>query len=320
MTQFKNSFLKLLAWFDTSSHIHDKNIDTQNKASSQEKSISLVQLFPFAVMHLGVFGLFWVGFSWVAFWVAIALYVIRMFAITGFYHRYFSHKHFKTSRPVQFIFAFIGATSAQRGPLWWASHHRVHHSFSDKEQDPHSPRHLGFIWSHCLWFLSSENFSTRKEKIKDFSQFPELRWLDRFDFIAPLFLLISLYVVGLIIENYYSNIDVTAGQLIVWGFFVSTIALYHATYTINSLAHQFGTRRFDTKDDSRNNAALAILTLGEGWHNNHHYYAGSVRQGFVWWEIDMTFYLLKLMSWFGLVWDLKPIPERIKLEISRGSI
>jgi len=304
----KNSLTNVIAWVDTSAHSDN---DNNNK-------ISLTQFIPFIAMHIAVLAVFCVGFSWIALWTAVALYFVRMFAITGFYHRYFSHKHFKTSRIVQFIFAFIGASAAQRGPLWWASHHRVHHSFSDQEQDPHSPRHTGFIWSHCLWFLSPKNFATRSEKIKDFSGFPELRWLDRFDIIAPAMLATSLYVTGLFIENYFAYLEVTAGQLLVWGFFVSTVVLYHATYTINSLAHRFGSRRFDTKDDSRNNAALALLTLGEGWHNNHHFYAGSVRQGFVWWEIDITFYLLKIMSWFGLVWDLKPIPEKVKLEIARG--
>jgi len=311
----------IISWVDTKARDDDAdNIGNKNQNVSFQGKISPAQYIPFLAMHLGALGLFWVGFSWIAFWVAVGLYLLRMFAITGFYHRYFSHKHFKTSRVLQFVFAFIGAMSAQRGPLWWASHHRVHHAFSDKKQDPHSPRQQGFIWSHCLWFLSPNNFSTRKDKIQDFSKFPELRWLDRFDIIAPIILASSLYLTGMLIEEYYNYIDVTAGQLLVWGFFVSTIALYHATYTINSLSHRFGTRRFDTKDDSRNNAVLALLTLGEGWHNNHHYYAGSVRQGFVWWEIDITFYLLKIMSWFGLVWDLKPIPEKIKLNIARGTI
>ena len=318
MTQIKASLINMVSWFDTS--VRDTVDNNASQTNLTDNKISLFQLFPFVAMHLGALAVFWVGFSWVALWVAVSLYLIRMFAITGFYHRYFSHKHFKTSRTVQFIFAFIGASAAQRGPLWWASHHRVHHSFSDEIQDPHSPRQHGFLWSHCLWFLSSKNFSTRHHKIKDFSQFPELRWLDRFDIIAPLILAAGLYSFGMIIEIYSFDINVTAGQLLVWGFFVSTIMLYHATYTINSIAHRLGTRRFNTKDDSRNNAVLALLTLGEGWHNNHHHYSGSVRQGFVWWEIDITFYLLKIMSWLGLVWDLKPIPDRIKQQIARGSI
>jgi stearoyl-CoA desaturase (Delta-9 desaturase) len=306
MTKNKKRLPAMFAWFDSS------------RFESSQKSIGAVQLIPFVAMHLAVLAVFYVGFSWIALWTAVFLYLIRMFAITGFYHRYFSHKHFKTSRTVQFIFAFIGASSAQRGPLWWASHHRQHHSSADTIDDPHSPRHQGFIWSHTLWFLSPQNFKTRDKKIKDFAQYPELRWLDRFDIIAPFSLAVLLFVVGLIIENYFSYLDVTAGQLLVWGFFVSTVVLYHATYTINSLAHKIGTRRFDTQDDSRNNAFLALITLGEGWHNNHHYYAGSARQGFVWWELDITYYILKVMSWFGLVWDIKPLPEKIKIQLAKG--
>jgi stearoyl-CoA desaturase (delta-9 desaturase) len=309
MVSIKSSLKKVLAWVDT---------DAQDESGGRK--ISLIQFIPFVGVHLAVLAVFWVGFSWIAFWVAVGLYLIRMFAITGFYHRYFSHKHFKTSRTLQFVFAFIGASSAQRGPLWWASHHRVHHTSSDQKDDPHSPRQHGFIWSHCLWFLAPKNFATRQEKIKDFSVFPELRWLDRFDIIAPVVLALLLYTLGYIIETYFNELQVTAMQLLVWGFFVSTVFLYHATYTINSLAHRYGTRRFNTDDDSRNNAALALITLGEGWHNNHHYYSGSVRQGFVWWEIDITYYILKIMSWFGLVWDLKPIPERIKKELARGAL
>ncbi len=302
----KNYFKPMLAWFDTNA--------AKDTTSNQ---LSWDQVLPFLFMHLAIIGVFWVGFSWIALCIAVSLYFIRMFAITAFYHRYFSHKHFKTSRLVQAIFAFIGASAAQRGPLWWASHHRQHHSAADQAEDPHSPRQSGFLWSHTLWFLSPKNFATREHKIQDFAKYPELKWLDRFDIVAPISLVLSLYLLGLFLNSYYPDLNTSGGQLVIWGFFISTVVLYHATYTINSLAHKFGTRRFETKDDSRNNMALAIITLGEGWHNNHHYYSGSVRQGFVWWEIDMTFYLLKLMSWLGLVWDLKPIPQKIRQQMKQ---
>jgi stearoyl-CoA desaturase (delta-9 desaturase) len=213
---------------------------------------------------------------------------------------------------VQFIFAFIGASAAQRGPLWWAAHHRHHHRVSDSEKDPHSPKHKGFLNSHCLWFLTDANFATRHERVKDLMKYPELVWLDRFDWIAPVTLAFAVYGFGAYLESNYPALNTSAGQVFIWGFVVSTIVLYHATYTINSLAHAFGSRRFATKDDSRNNWLLALLTLGEGWHNNHHYYCGTVRQGFKWWEIDITFYLLKIMSWMGLVKNLKPIPAKVK--------
>lgn len=307
MKPLSKSFASVLAWFDTTA-VKDKNGD----------AIDMKRIVPFILMHLAVLGVFWVGFSWFAFWVAVGLYVLRMFAITGFYHRYFSHKNFKTGRVVQFIFAFIGASSAQRGPLWWASHHRQHHANADQPDDPHSPRHKGFLWSHTLWFLSDKNFSTRSDKIKDFAKFKELIWLDRFDMLAPFILALILFITGVILEIYAPSLETTGGQLLVWGFFVSTVVLYHATYTINSLAHRFGSRRFETQDDSRNNPLLALITLGEGWHNNHHFYCGTVRQGFKWYEFDLTFYILKVMSWFGLVWDLKPIPEKIYRQMEQA--
>lgn len=300
----------MLLWFDTKSSVAPNINENSNK-------LEWSQVTPFVFMHVMILAVIWVGFSWVAMWTAVALYFIRMFAITGFYHRYFSHKLFKTSRFMQFFFAFMGASSAQRGPLWWAAHHRTHHHASDQEDDPHSPRLQGFIWSHCLWFLSPKNLPTRTDKVKDFNKFPELRWLDRFDITAPLVLIIALYCAGLLMNTYYPHLETSGAQMIIWGFFISTVVLYHGTYTINSLAHRYGSRRFDTPDDSRNNALLAIITLGEGWHNNHHYYPGSARQGFVWWELDITFYVLKIMSWCGLVWDLKPIPIEVQKEIAR---
>ena len=280
--------------------------------SAISEDISLIQTLPFILMHFSLLAIFWVGFSWIALVFGLLTYVIRMFAITAFYHRYFSHKNFKTSRTTQFVFAFIAASAGQKGPLWWASHHRVHHTHTDTPDDPHSPKYTGFINSHLLWFLRKKNGLIISEKIKDFSSYPELRWIDKYEFIPPITLAAITLIVGLAIEKYFPAWEVTASQIVVWGFFVSTIILYHATYTINSLAHKFGTRRFQTTDESRNNIFLALLTLGEGWHNNHHFYSGCARQGFAWWELDISYYLLKIMSYFGLVWDLKPIPVRIK--------
>ncbi|MFT6733741.1 MAG: stearoyl-CoA desaturase (delta-9 desaturase) [Polaribacter sp.] len=303
-TKEENWLTKITAWFDSSAI-----------TSADGDSISWTRIIPFIMVHLGVLGIFFVEFSWFALYVCVFLYLLRMFAITGFYHRYFSHKNFKTGRIMQFIFAVIGASSAQRGPLWWASHHRQHHSHTDQTNDPHSPKFKGFLWSHTLWFLSDRNFHTNTRRIKDFYKYKELQWLDRFDIAVPVVLAVSLFIIGAILESTSPDLKTSGVQLLVWGFFVSTVILYHATYTINSIAHRFGTRRFETPDDSRNNAFLAIITLGEGWHNNHHFYSGTVKQGFRWWEIDITFYILKIMSWLGLVWDLKLIPEKVKSQI-----
>jgi stearoyl-CoA desaturase (delta-9 desaturase) len=294
----------LLRWFDA----YAVN-DLQD--GRFQRRIDWLRTIPFIGMHLAVLFVFVVGWSPIAVITAILLYALRMFAITGFYHRYFSHKAFKTSRPVQFIFAMIGASAVQRGPLWWAAHHRLHHANSDNEHDEHSPRRHGFIWSHMGWFLSRHNFATRLDRISDFARYPELRFLDRFDILMPVLLALSLFGLGELIAHLFPQSGTSGWQMLVWGFVISTVALYHITFTINSLAHTFGKRRFNTNDDSRNNWLLAILTFGEGWHNNHHYYPGSARQGFAWWEIDLTYYLLRLMEILGLVHDLRPVPVRV---------
>ena len=270
--------------------------------------VDWLRAVPFVAMHLACFGVIWVGVSTTALAVAAALYAVRMFALTGFYHRYFSHKTFRTSRAVQFFFAVIGAACVQRGPLWWAAHHRNHHRNADTALDPHSPGVHGFLWSHMGWFLTPRAFRTELERVPDLAAYPELRWLDRYDIVVPILLALMLYALGSVLNLAAPQLHTGGGQLLVWGFFVSTVVLFHATVTINSLAHRYGSRRFATCDDSRNNPWLALLTFGESWHNNHHFFPGSARQGFRWWEIDLTWYGLRLMALLGLVHDLKPVP------------
>jgi len=274
--------------------------------------VEWIRVIPFLALHLACFGVIWVGASPFAVAVAAALYALRMFAMTGFYHRYFSHRTFRTNRFWQFVFAVIGASAVQRGPLWWAAHHRKHHRFADQPQDVHSPRQRGIWWSHTVWFLSRDNFPTDAKAVPDLAKYPELRLLDRFDILVPAALAAALYFLGAGLERWAPELGTNGPQLLVWGFFVSTVAVYHAVFTINSLAHRFGRRRYDTRDDSRNNFLLALITFGEGWHNNHHYYPASTRQGFFWWEIDLTYYLLRVLSWLGIVRELKPVPERIR--------
>jgi stearoyl-CoA desaturase (delta-9 desaturase) len=227
----------------------------------------------------------------------IALYVIRIFGVTAGYHRYFSHKTFKTSRVMQFILAWIAQSSMQRGVLWWASHHRDHHAHSDKEGDPHSPIRETFIKSHVMW-LWAEGSDQPRSRVRDLERYPELIWLNKYWVIPPL-------VTAALVTLFFG----LPGLLI--GFCLSTVLTWHATFMVNSVAHLFGKRRFETTDQSRNNWFVALLTLGEGWHNNHHHYMNSVRQGFRWWEFDVTYYVLKAMSWVGLVWDLKEPPKEL---------
>jgi stearoyl-CoA desaturase (delta-9 desaturase) len=291
-------------WFDTEA-AGEGDLEAPDR-------IDWLRVLPFVGLHLACLGVLWVGVSWFAVAVAAGLYALRMFAITGFYHRYFSHKAFRTSRPVQFAFGLLGAASVQRGPLWWAAHHRHHHRHSDTELDVHSPVTRSFFWSHMGWFLTPRGFRTQRENIPDLMRFPELRLLDRFDILVPVALAAGLFALGGWLETAAPSLGTSGPQLLVWGFFVSTVVLFHATVTINSLAHRWGTRRFATRDNSRNNLLLALLTFGEGWHNNHHHFPGSARQGFRWWEVDLTYYGLRAMALLGLVWDLKPVPEALR--------
>jgi stearoyl-CoA desaturase (delta-9 desaturase) len=252
---------------------------------------------------------FLVGWSPVAVAVALALYGLRMFAITGFYHRYFSHRSYRTSRLAQFLFAVAGNSSAQRGPLWWAGHHRFHHRHADRDGDLHSPRLDGFLHSHVGWLLTDGSRRTRFELVSDLARYPELRFLDRFYWIVPALLALSLHGLGAWLAAVRPAWGTDGWQMLVWGFFVSTFLLLQGTYTVNSLAHRFGTRRYEVRDDSRNNLWIALLTLGEGWHNNHHRFPSAARQGHRWWEIDVTWYGLLLLERLRIIRDLRPVPR-----------
>jgi stearoyl-CoA desaturase (delta-9 desaturase) len=277
----------------------------------EERKVDWVRILPFIFLHVMCLGVFFVGWSPAALGTALFLYLVRMFAITGFYHRYFSHNSFKASRLWTFLFAVLGNAAVQRGPLWWAAHHRHHHKYSDQREDIHSPVQHGFCWSHMGWLTSLRNFPTKLELVKDWARFPELRFLDRFDILVPLTLAAALYGFGSLLEAKVPAWETNGSQMLIWGFFVSTTVLFHATCTINSLDHLWGTRRFRTGDESRNNPLLALVTLGEGWHNNHHHYPVAARQGITWWEIDLTYYALKVMSALGMIQHLNPYPQRI---------
>jgi stearoyl-CoA desaturase (delta-9 desaturase) len=236
--------------------------------------------------------------TWPLVALAVASYFLRMFGITAGYHRYFAHRAYRTSRGFQFALACLGGSSAQRGALWWAAHHRDHHRCSDQPGDVHSPLRDGFWWSHIGWVLHTSSDATAHGNVRDFQRFPELGWLDRWHLVPPVAYATLLFAVGGL-------------PWLLWGFFVSTVALWHGTFVINSLAHVWGSRRYETTDGSRNNPWLALLTLGEGWHNNHHHFQSAARQGFFWWELDVSYLALRLLAVFGIVWKLKAVPERL---------
>lgn len=263
----------------------------------QKRTIHWIGAGPFIASHLAVLGAFWSGVTIEAALCGVVLLFTRAFAINAGYHRYFAHRTFKTGRVLQFLLAFWAQTSAQRGALWWAAHHRVHHKHSDQDGDVHSPVTDGFWYAHLGWIFS-DNSETRWDKIGDFAKYPELRWLNKYWLVPPTVLAIAcLLLFG------WSGLFI--------GFFLSTVFLWHNTFLINSATHVWGTKRFDSGDESRNNFFTALLTLGEGWHNNHHYYQSSCRNGFYWWEVDVTYYILKAMSWVGLVWDIREPPAHV---------
>ncbi len=300
-------------WIDS-----DYTSESPEKIRNEPDRVDWMRCIPFIILHAGCFGALWVGVSPVAVWTAVALYFVRMFAVTGIYHRYFSHKTYSTSRFGQFLLALWGATTVQRGALWWAYHHRHHHQHSDDPEDAHSPHVHGFWWSHIGWITSRRNFPTDYSKIKDLAKFPELVWLNRFDTVIPIIFAAAIFSVGVLLERYAPGLGTNGPQMLVWGFFISTTFLFHGTACINSMAHLMGKRRFNTSDDSRNSFILALICLGEGWHNNHHRYQSSTRNGFYWWEIDITYYGLKALSWTRLIWGLKPVPQSIMEEAARA--
>jgi stearoyl-CoA desaturase (delta-9 desaturase) len=257
-----------------------------------------VKTVPFVFFHLiAIPAAFLVGVDGTALALLGVTYFVRMFGITGVYHRYFAHRSYKTSRPMQFLLAWLGCSALQKGPLWWAGHHREHHRYSDTPEDPHSPYETSFWWSHVGWILSDEHTEIPWDDVRDWARYPELRWLERFHWVPGIVLGVACFLVG-------------SWSGLVWGFLISTILVYHATFTINSLSHLFGKRRYNTPDDSRNNVWLALITLGEGWHNNHHHYQSSANQGFFWWEIDISYYVIRLLGVCGLVWDIRKPGEK----------
>ncbi len=253
---------------------------------------------PFVLVHFACFAAIWTGVTATALWICLALYAVRIFAIGAAYHRYFSHRSFATSRAFQFILACLAQSTTQKSVLWWAAKHRHHHLHSDTENDVHSPRHRGFFYSHVGWIFSRQHDVADLTKVPDLARYPELLWLHRYEQAPSVVMAVAAFLVG-------------GWSGLVVGFLWSTVLLYHATFCINSLAHVVGRKRYVTGDDSRNNWLLALFTFGEGWHNNHHAFQSSVRQGFRWWEVDPTFYVLTALSWCGVVWDMKSPPKSV---------
>ena len=289
-----------------------KTLGTIIKHGLQEEDNRLLMASsPIFLMHIACLGIFFTGFSWVAVAVLAVTYVSRVFALTAGFHRYFSHRAFKTSRAFQFVLAWIGTSAAQLGPMWWAANHRHHHQHSDTEEDIHSPVIKSAFWAHIGWVLCRAYRDIQLGRVRDLNKFPELRFIDRFHVLPVLSLILALYLLGAGLNYLYPALGTSGLQLVMWGFFLSTVLVYHVTFCVNSVTHIVGTKRFKTQDESRNSLWVALLTFGEGWHNNHHRWPLSARQGMYWWEFDLTYLLLRGLQKVGLIWDMKVYPETI---------
>jgi stearoyl-CoA desaturase (delta-9 desaturase) len=265
---------------------------------------------PFIGLHVACLSALFTGFDATALVLLVATYFLKMFGITAGYHRYFAHRAYKTSRVGQFILAWLGCSALQRGPLWWAAHHRGHHRYSDTPKDPHSPHETSFWWAHLGWVMTEEANEAPWDSIQDFRRYPELRLLDHFHWVPGIVLAVVCYLIGAVVGGWRGDLSTfflqgSGWSSLVWGWLISTVLTYHATFSINSLSHLWGKRRYATDDDSRNNAFLALITLGEGWHNNHHHFQSSANQGFFWWEFDISYTTLRALQFVGFVWDLR---------------
>ena len=263
-----------------------------------------IQIVVFWSIQVSALLVFVVPFRWPLIGLWAASHFVRAIGLTLIFHRYLAHRAFRMNRGARFVWTFIGTAAMQKGPLWWAGHHVNHHRYADREGDPHSPAISGFYYAHIGWFLNDtrhDHLPPTNPVIRDFSKDREIAWLERFYFFPPLLLAIALYLAG-------------GFPWVVWGFCLPTMTLAHATFAINTINHLSGSRRFETRDESRNNAFTAFFAAGEGWHNNHHRYQRAARNGFYWWEFDPTWYVIRAMAAVGLVWDIQAVPERIYAE------
>ena len=242
------------------------------------------------------------GVSRAAALVCFLVYCWRIFGITVGFHRCLAHRTFRTSRVFQFVLAWFGTSAMQRGPLWFVALHRAHHRHADTELDVHSPVARSFWWGHIGWILCRRFDEADLRMVRDLSAYPELRWLDRAFLVPPATTLLGCAAAGYLLPG------TSVLQVLVWGFAVSTVLSYHATFAVNSLSHRYGSRPFHTKDNSRNNWLVAAIMMGEGFHNNHHRFPASARFGCERWQIDIGYCVLWLLAKAGLVWDLRILP------------
>ena len=250
----------------------------------------------FALMHLLALGIFFVPFSWKAFWVFFALqWITGGLGICLCYHRLLTHRSFKLWKPLEYALAVCACLAFQNGPIKWVATHRVHHANSDREGDPHSPT-KGFWWAHMGWLFSFDETFDTYEKYRtyapDLANDPVYRFLNSTFVIYQVILGIVLYAWGGL-------------PFVIWGIFFRTVFMWHCTWLVNSAAHTWGYRTWAVEDKSTNNWWVALLTYGEGWHNNHHAFPRSAAHGLKWWELDLTYFTVRALTAVGLASDIQ---------------
>jgi stearoyl-CoA desaturase (delta-9 desaturase) len=281
------------------------------KATQAVHSKVLVVAAFMAFFHIACFAFIYTGVSFVAVMTAFAMYVIRGIGVTGGYHRLLAHRAFKTSRFVQFLFALAGSLAVQGGPIWWVSHHRSHHRDTDTDEDIHSPVTRGMWKAHMGWMITDEAFNENGANSRDLHKFAELKFLQRYYVWLVVLEMIGLFGFGSIWAWVFPESGTSGLQMLVWGFFISTVFTWHVTFMVNSVCHRYGSQPYDTKDASTNNVFVGVLGFGEGWHNNHHYYPNSARHGLRWWQLDTTWWLIRLLQVLGIVSEPK-LPKELR--------
>lgn len=283
-------------------------VDGDNTAPGLYSGRHVAFFFPLLVLHLACLLVAWVGVSATAVKIFAVLTFVRCFGITAGYHRLLSHRSYKTSRGFRFVIVLMGALAGQNGPLWWVAHHRIHHRFSDTDRDVHSPRH-GFLWSHAGWLFSPQSTVVLTHRVPDLLRLPEIVFLQRYYYLLHVVVFAGLYTAGELLRIHRPDLQTDGAQLVIWGGVVSIVCVFHFICSANSVGHTFGSRRFDTRDDSHNNLVVALFTLGDGWHNNHHRFPWSARHGLSWREVDVNYWILRFLAVLGIVWDIRE-PER----------
>ncbi|MBX7174052.1 MAG: fatty acid desaturase [Pyrinomonadaceae bacterium] len=244
------------------------------------------------------------SFTWTNFIVAfILLWFSVGWGIGIGYHRLLTHRSFESPKWFEYLLAILGSLTLQKGAISWVTTHRIHHAFTEKEEDPHSPD-KGFFWSHTGWMLFgiSQNYSIEvcQKYSRDLLQDKFYFHFERINLVPAIIVAILLYCLG-------------GWGMLAWGVGVRTVISWHITWGINSFAHKFGSQRFKTGENSRNNAVLGILAFGEGWHNNHHAFPTSARHGLVWYELDLSYLQIKLFEKLGIVKNVK-VPTQKSIE------